>query len=128
MHFLFRRLKDQHLQIGKHDVKTQSSLEIFISPLHRVLQFIKIIVVLGSCKLLSLNIHVNGIITTHFIIYSCTIIQLSTYQKRIIGYVLYNKRSVFCFSTTSSCVLSATMDSKCLEYFSICKVIVNTVF
>lgn len=35
---------------------------------------------------------------------------------------LYNKRSVFCFSWRRSCVLSATMASRCLLYFSICRV------
>lgn len=34
--------------------------------------------------------------------------------------LLYNRRSVFCFSWRRSCVLSATMDSRCLLYFSIC--------
>lgn len=35
--------------------------------------------------------------------------------------LLYNSRSVFCFSWRRSCVLSATMASRCLLYFSICR-------
>lgn len=34
---------------------------------------------------------------------------------------LYSRLAVFCCSAISSCVRSATMTSKCFEYFSICK-------
>ena len=35
--------------------------------------------------------------------------------------LLYSRLAVFCCSAISSCVRSATMTSKCFEYFSICK-------